>query len=48
VTEEEPIITSAWYSNKNKVHMNKTQNFPPLQQTDSQKMKLKQFTNSQV
>ncbi|KAJ8665418.1 hypothetical protein QAD02_007080 [Eretmocerus hayati] len=33
---DQPVITSAWYSNKNKVPSNKTQNFPALQQTESQ------------
>lgn len=36
---EEPVISSAWYSSKNKTQ-NKTQNFPPLQsQQDNIKSK---------
>ncbi|XP_058792026.1 protein CASC3-like isoform X2 [Phymastichus coffea] len=46
--EDQPVITSAWYSNKNKSHVNKAQNFLALQQTETQKAKSKQFVNSQL
>lgn len=46
--EEQPVISSAWYSNKNKIQANKNQNFPALQQTESQITKSKQFNNSLV
>lgn len=43
---EEPVISSAWYSNKNKIH-NKQQNFPPLQlQQDNQKTKAPSINNT--
>ncbi|KAJ8669371.1 hypothetical protein QAD02_000630 [Eretmocerus hayati] len=45
---DQPVITSAWYSNKNKVPPNKTQNFPALQQTESQRTRSKPVPNSQV
>ncbi|XP_017798145.1 PREDICTED: protein CASC3 isoform X2 [Habropoda laboriosa] len=43
---EEPVISSAWYSSKNKTQ-NKVQNFPPLQaQTDSPKTKSSSTSNT--
>ncbi|XP_070165506.1 protein CASC3 isoform X1 [Polyergus mexicanus] len=43
---EEPVISSAWYSSKNKTQ-NKTQNFPPLQsQQDNTKTKPATVSNT--
>ncbi|XP_076655665.1 CASC3 exon junction complex subunit isoform X1 [Halictus rubicundus] len=43
---EEPVISSAWYSSKNKIQ-NKVQNFPPLQtQSDSPKPKSSSTSNT--
>ncbi|KAL6447300.1 hypothetical protein ACFW04_001505 [Cataglyphis niger] len=43
---EEPVISSAWYSSKNKTQ-NKTQNFPPLQsQQDNTKTKPTTVSNT--
>ncbi|XP_078037577.1 CASC3 exon junction complex subunit isoform X2 [Augochlora pura] len=43
---EEPVISSAWYSSKNKLQ-NKVQNFPPLQtQSDSPKTKPSSASNT--
>lgn len=43
---EEPVISSAWYSSKNK-SQNKVQNFPPLQaQGDSLKSKSSNTSNT--
>lgn len=43
---EEPVISSAWYSSKNK-SQNKIQNFPPLQtQGDSHKTKSSNTSNT--
>ncbi|EFN76144.1 protein CASC3 isoform X2 [Harpegnathos saltator] len=43
---EEPVISSAWYSSKNKIQ-NKTQNFPPLQsQQDNIKSKPATVSNT--
>ncbi|XP_031845556.1 CASC3 exon junction complex subunit isoform X2 [Nomia melanderi] len=45
---EEPVISSAWYSSKNKIQ-NKVQNFPPLQtQSDSPKTKSSSTSNAQT
>ncbi|KAL0103116.1 hypothetical protein PUN28_017446 [Cardiocondyla obscurior] len=45
---EEPVISSAWYSSKNKIQ-NKTQNFPPLQsQQDSAKTKPASASNTSI
>lgn len=46
--EEEPVISSAWYSSKNKTQ-NKTQNFPPLQsQQDNAKTKSTTVSNTSM
>lgn len=42
---EEPVISSAWYSSKNKTQ-NKTQNFPPLQSQDNTKSKPTTVSNT--
>lgn len=45
---EEPVISSAWYSSKNKTQ-NKTQNFPPLQsQQDNTKTKSTTVSNTSI
>lgn len=45
---EEPVISSAWYSSKNKTQ-NKTQNFPPLQsQQDNAKTKPTTVSNTSM
>ncbi|XP_072760753.1 uncharacterized protein Btz isoform X2 [Anoplolepis gracilipes] len=45
---EEPVISSAWYSSKNKAQ-NKTQNFPPLQsQQDNSKTKPTTVSNTSI
>ncbi|KMR04521.1 protein casc3 [Lasius niger] len=45
---EEPVISSAWYSSKNKTQ-NKTQNFPPLQsQQDNAKTKPTTVSNTSI
>lgn len=48
VQVDEPVISSAWYSSKNKIQ-NKVQNFPPLQaQSDSPKTKSSSTSNAQT
>ncbi|XP_066601229.1 protein CASC3-like [Prorops nasuta] len=45
---EEPVISSAWYSSKNKVQ-NKAQNFPPLQpHVENQKIKTSNVPNTHL
>ncbi|XP_008556469.1 protein CASC3 isoform X1 [Microplitis demolitor] len=49
-TAEEPVISSAWYSNKNKYHSNKQQNaFPPLQsQQENHRIEVQTTNNTQT